>query len=220
MKTSLNQRRGISLIEILVVICVLLILASALIVGAMQIRGHAQLRGTESLIAQIQSANEQFQNEWRFYAPDSPIAQFGGINWTVDAAPSVPEFETVHVESSAPGMPGDRMPTQGNEYLMINLAVRSELLRLSARSLAGPERIIALAENRKVTRRCILMDGWGRPIFYDCHVPEGGIYANGLVRHNMTAFDLFSLGKDGRTGSNSGAPGDDPDDLNNWQGSK
>lgn len=41
----------------------------------------------------------------------------------------------------------------------------------------------------------------------------------------MNAFDLFSLGPDGRTSSPEGAaqayaPGEAPDDLNNWQGGK
>lgn len=230
MKAEPTRQSGFTLFELLFVIIIIVFLLVSLIVLARQFRIHSQVQGTRALMERLANANEQFHSDWKFYAPDSPIPDLGGRSWAVAAAPEIPdEVEKREVDTDAPGMPGGKMPTSGNEYMMINLVLRGRYLRIQRASLAGPMRGLDLGKFEKhdvgrTTTRCIIVDSWARPFFYDCHKPEGTPYVNGAVRHNASAFDLFSIGPDGRTasadpgGGGGYAMGEAPDDLNNWQG--
>ncbi|MEW6358828.1 MAG: hypothetical protein AB1696_21020 [Planctomycetota bacterium] len=171
----------------------------------------------------IEAANRQFYEDYRFWAPDAPIESLASARWNYETHPGIPStVETREVNVEAPGMPDGKMPTTGNEHMMINLVLRAQHLRISRENLAGPERTVELfggnqGEDAEVTIRCIVVDSWGRPFFYDCHNPEGQTYAGSRVCHNMSSFDLFSLGPDGRTSLKNHGLGEAPDDLSNWQ---
>ena len=240
---------GVTLVELLVVISIIAFLAGALVVASQKIREQAQQHSTEALMAKLAGANGQFYNEWRFHAPDTDKlgekkdGKYAGSFWRYEISPSIPAtIETREVDQvTIPGMPENKMPTSGNEFMMINLQYRAQLVAIPKDYLAGPERKIDLrgmgVEGMDLaTSRCIILDSWGHPIFYDCHKPEGWDYSNGLIRYNVNAFDMFSLGPDGRTSSTNNKIDDDGDgtvdetdegrklgesgdDLNNWRGS-
>ncbi|MEW6359443.1 MAG: type II secretion system protein [Planctomycetota bacterium] len=239
-----DKIKGVTLVELLVVISIIAFLAGALVVASQKIREQAQEHGARALIEKLISANEQFFNEWRQYAPDSPEglrAVTDGRVTQFETSPAIPtEIETREIDVAAPGMPADKMPTTCSEYLMISLQFWGQFLKLSKENIAGPERKIDLGTlgskgMETVNSKCIIVDNWGRPIFYDCHKPEGKRYTPGIVAHNINAFDIFSLGADGRTSSTSNKIDDDGDgtvdesdeadklgesvdDLNNWRG--
>lgn len=240
MRTRFVREKGVTLVELLVVISIIAFLAGALVVASQKMRHQAQVNGTTTLIERLASANEQFYNEWRFYAPDSPITRLAGANWVYQTSPSIPdEIETREVDTDAPGIPpNDKVPTTGNEYMMISLVFKGQYLAIDQEHIAGPRRQITnlrLPNGENPTSRCIVVDSWGHPLFYDCHKPEGKRYALGRVMFNINAFDLFSLGADGRTSSTNNHIDDDGDgttdesdegdkvgqsvdDINNWRG--
>jgi len=241
MKTRSGSQKGVTLVELLVVISIIAFLAGALVVSAQRIRHQAQVSGTRALIEKISGANERLYNDLRHYAPDSAIGALAGNTWVFSTSPGLPEeYTNEEVDNTVYGMPNDRIMTTANECMTLGLCFfwDKNYLTVNQEHLAGPKREInkVVSEHQcDRSSRCIVVDSWGHPLYYECHRPEGKRYVDDVYWHNTQAFDVFSAGPDGRTSSVSNELDDDGDgevdetdeglklgeqvdDINNWRG--
>jgi len=205
--------RAFTLVELLVVMAILTILAGMLIPAVNRARRTAKIASTKTLLAQICSALDRYNEDWGHYPPDY-----------ISGGTLLPFTPPEAVAPSAPAYPPEAL-----YYYLAN----ASLSRKHPYIELQPE-VQATDFNSNGIRE--IVDAWERPFLYNR--PEfpggGGFNYAGDPTHNLTTFDLFSVGPDGNTaGADLPSPrsnlsgfcqqaltaggGDSPDDISSWE---
>lgn len=255
-----NARSGFTMVEILIVVTIIAFIAGALVVAARGVMPRARDLATRSLIRKIDLACAQFRDDFGFYPPDDwPILQ-GRDQQCYNS--SYPIRATAN-PSGISLVPNANLvlrlcylrPQGQKQYLALK---RSELRGTVTRDYTQPGNAYpynrfeyAYPEPAEVpinpdlpVKGQVIVDAWGRPLYYDCHTadptrptvadlrwPVAGVAAGSVPIRNAKGADIFSCGADGLTTPNNRIDdnqngtvdtdeialiGQADDDVNNW----
>ena len=209
-----NQTGGLRLREILCLAAVIALLA-VLLPSRRVVRGvGSRKRATRALLNQIAEGQEFYRADAGSYPPDFIPAGVG----LIPPEPREPPAWT----------PTPALPPEALCYYLANerISAKHPYVELDPDVYHSDHNANGLAE---------IMDTWGRPVLYNRPRFRRGRFDNGSDPfHNTQQFDLYSVGRDGRTGStmlpdpredlpgfcqqamDEAADGSGKDDMNNW----
>jgi type II secretory pathway pseudopilin PulG len=247
------------MVEILMVVTIIVFIAGALVVAARGVMVRAKRLATLSLIHKINTACAEFRDDFGYYPPDdSPITN---DLWCYSS--DYPIRTTDNPSGISLKMNGNLVlrlcylrPKGQKQYLDFK---RSDLRGTITRNYAQPTS--AYAANRfeyaypepaevpinpdLPVKGQVVVDAWGRPLYYDCHTGDptrptvadyrwsvAGVAAASVPIRNAKGADIFSCGSDGLTAPNNRIDdnqnqsvdestewtliGEADDDINNW----
>jgi prepilin-type N-terminal cleavage/methylation domain-containing protein len=194
-------RRGMSIIEMLIVIAVIATLIGILVPTMAMIRGRAKVRTTKALIESISTALQQYLTDFDDYPPGTiaklkgPAPEAGSLYKYLCGVNNMGiTANGKHYGPYLPTVPQENIVVKGADTLIVD-AYKNEIVYLNCRS-----HMFALKS---------------------AGTPDDGL------THNKTSFDLYSLGADGKKDpqnddkdNNGDGVIDDPkemvDDITNW----
>jgi len=194
-----RPRRAFTLVELLIVISIMAILAGILIPTIAIVRGEAKKAATKALISLISNAAVSFENDHGYYPPDA-----------IEATTQLYHFSQPDLTALTTGDPltAAQVPPQALYYYLGNgFTGQNAPYATFAKNTQAHHFDTVFTE-----RLPVVVDPWGRPIIY-VRKPRGntGNFKSGAggvggsaykPRHDVDAFDVFSVGPDGQTGGN------------------
>jgi prepilin-type N-terminal cleavage/methylation domain-containing protein len=205
-KLAHTRTCGVTLIELLVVLAIIAILMALLVPMIGSIRRKAQIRATETLIASLTTALNQYNQDFDEYPASTPdYAANASTPGATKLLGPVPDAGALYLCLNGPK--GDGFEVNKHHYGPYLKGVPKENLRTDSNGT-------------------LLVDAWNHPLAYlncQAHLQAGGA-AN--LCHNKT-FDIYSVGPDGRKDAlnddkdnNNDGRVDEPaelvDDITNW----
>jgi prepilin-type N-terminal cleavage/methylation domain-containing protein len=149
-------RRGMTLIEILIVMSVMVILVSAIVVAVFRISGKAQVHNTHGLFDKLAVGLQAYRSTYRMYPPMDP----NDPNSPMDVGQNTNPIQTPEVEASS-------------EVLWMALEYQGQGQFMSPVSSSNKVQGGALTD--PVTGASqpwyYYVDGWQNPILYLCPAP-------------------------------------------------
>lgn len=187
-----ETRRGMTLVEILVVMSIIVIISGGVIVAASKLWRRSQKKRTEALIYRLEAALEDYKAECHHYPPDNG-GPFHPANSGFDEAL--------------------RCGDHGNRNLYYALMQAGLAYELKGDDLSTDLPHANFTTDPKLPPR-VIVDAWGRTVFYNSHVPDGATYYSDEAHTTEFkqvgyAVQIYSLGPDGKAFYMTGDRGDD-----------
>jgi type II secretory pathway pseudopilin PulG len=241
-----NRGAAFTLVELLVVITIITFVAGALVVAAQGVMKRAAYNNTVALVQRVTTACAMFNDDFGYFPPDDWPITTDAQCYTADrAAPENPTQIQLFPNANCMLRLLYLYPQGHKQYLSLKQSELRGGFSASWVNVASPSAAgrfeFAFPDTADPEKGLIVVDAWGRPLYYDCHTSDPGVtfnYATGGDRsdkrrpilgniypavHLAKGADIFSCGADGLTTPNNGIDDnqngsvDSADSLENYQ---